>query len=149
MNACAHHGYYYQHCANGSTDPNAIGPSSFESGPLFEFVTEEPLPPLGCFGAPSAEANGRSIQSSNFVPRSPPCVCCFSSPPSSWRLGFVVVGSGVSMGPLGADMQPPPSSADSAWFLTQNSGFGLHDDDDETGPSQLGIGGAGVSSNFT
>ena len=39
------------------------------------------------------------------------------------------VGSGVSMGPLGADMQPPPSSADSAWFLTQNSGFAGHDDD--------------------
>ena len=43
------------------------------------------------------------------------------------------VGSGVSMGPLSADTQPPPSSADSAWFLTQNLGFGLHDDDDETG----------------
>ena len=35
------------------------------------------------------------------------------------------------MGPLSADTQPPPSSADSAWFLKQNSGFGLHDD--ETG----------------
>ena len=58
------------------------------------------------------------------MPKSPPCVCCFSSPPSSWRLGFVVVGSGVSMGPLSADAQPPPSSADSDWFLTQNSGFG-------------------------
>ena len=40
-------------------------------------------------------------------------------------LGFVVVESGVSMGPLSADAQPPPSSAGSAWFLTQNSGFGL------------------------
>ena len=30
------------------------------------------------------------------------------------------------MGPLGADTQPPPPSADSAWFLTYNSGFGLH-----------------------
>ena len=34
------------------------------------------------------------------------------------------VGPEVSMGPLSADMQPPPPSADSAWFLTQNSGFG-------------------------
>ena len=41
------------------------------------------------------------------------------------------VGSGVSMGPLSADTQPSPSSADSAWFLTQNSGFGLHGDDDD------------------
>ena len=39
-----------------------------------------------------------------------------------------VVGSGVSMGPLSDDTQPPPSSADSAWFLTKISGFGLHDD---------------------
>ena len=33
-------------------------------------------------------------------------------------------------------VQPPPSSADSDWFLTQNSGFAGHgrtDDDDETG----------------
>ena len=44
------------------------------------------------------------------------------------------VGSRVSMGPLSADTQPSPSSADSAWFSTQNSGFGLHDDDDETAP---------------
>ena len=44
----------------------------------------------------------------------------------AWR------GSGVSMGPLSADSQPPPSSADSAWFLTQNSGFARHDDG-ETG----------------
>ena len=35
------------------------------------------------------------------------------------------------MGPLSADSQPPPSSADSAWFLTQNSGFAGQDD--ETG----------------
>ena len=45
------------------------------------------------------------------------------------------MGSGVSMGPLSADTQPPPSSADSAWFLTKNSGFGLHDD--ETAPPPL------------
>ena len=34
------------------------------------------------------------------------------------------VGSGVSMGPLSADTQPPPSPADSAWLFTQNLGFG-------------------------
>ena len=39
----------------------------------------------------------------------------------------VDVGSGVSMGPLSAGTQPPPSSADSAWLLTHNSGFGLQD----------------------
>ena len=40
--------------------------------------------------------------------------------------GWAFVGPGVSMGPLSADTQPPPSSADSAWFLTQNSGFAGH-----------------------
>ena len=40
---------------------------------------------------------------------------------------WAFVGSGVTMGPLSADAQPPPSSADSAWFLTQNSGFAGHD----------------------
>ena len=38
---------------------------------------------------------------------------------------------------MSADSQPPPSSADSAWFLTQNSGFAGHDGrrttTDETG----------------
>ena len=34
------------------------------------------------------------------------------------------VGPGVSMGPLSADSQPPPSSADSAWFLTQTRVLG-------------------------
>ena len=71
LNACAHHGRLHKHCAKDSTDPNANGHHSFESGPLFEFVTEEPLSPLGCFDAPSAEANGCFIQSFNFVPRSP------------------------------------------------------------------------------
>ena len=51
----------------------------------------------------------------------------------------LVRGSGVSMGPLSADMQPPPSSADSAWLLTQTRVSG-HDDGrtgwrtDETAP---------------
>ena len=44
------------------------------------------------------------------------------------------VGPEVSMGPLSADMQPPPPSADSAWFLTQNSGFAGQDDDGRTKP---------------
>ena len=55
------------------------------------------------------------------MPRSSPCVCCFSSPPSSWRLGFVVVGV---RGVYGA-VEHRHASVDSAWFLTQNSGFGL------------------------
>ena len=41
------------------------------------------------------------------------------------------VGSGVSMGPLSADTQPPPSSADSDWFLTQTRVLGTRTD--ETG----------------
>ena len=80
MNACAHHGYKYQHCAKDYSDPNANGHHRLNQG-LFEFATEEPLSPLGCSNAPSAEANGCSIQSFIFVPRSPPWVCCFSSPP--------------------------------------------------------------------
>ena len=52
------------------------------------FESEHPLIPPRCFSASTLEANGWpiqsngcSIQSFNFVPRSPPCVCCFSSPP--------------------------------------------------------------------
>ena len=52
------------------------------------FELEHPLIPPRCFSASTLEANGWpiqsngcSIQSFNFVPRSPPCVCCFSSPP--------------------------------------------------------------------
>jgi hypothetical protein len=41
---------------------------------------------------------------------------------------------GVSMGPLSADTQPPPPPADSAWFLTQNSGFAGYDDGRKTKP---------------
>ena len=50
-------------------------------------------------------------------------------------MGFVVVGSGVSMGPLSADTQPPPSSADSAWFAfdTQLGFCRTRTDDGETG----------------
>ena len=43
-----------------------------------------------------------------------------------WRLGLAWV-----RGVYGAAERrhaAPPSSADSAWFLTQNSGFGLHDE---------------------
>jgi len=43
-----------------------------------------------------------------------------------WAL--LLRGSRVSMGPLSIDTQPPPPSADSAWFLTQKSGFAGHDD---------------------
>ena len=43
-------------------------------------------------------------------------------------LGKDGVGSGVSMGPLSTDTQPPPSSADSAWFLTQNRVSGTRTD---------------------
>ena len=52
------------------------------------FELEHPLIPPRCFSASTLEANGWpiqsngcSIQSINFVPRSPSCVCCFSSPP--------------------------------------------------------------------
>ena len=53
-------------------------------------------------------------------------------------VGLCCRGSGVSMGPLSADSQPPPSSADSAWFLTQNSGFAGHDDGRTDGRTKPG-----------
>ena len=90
------------------------------------------MSPLGCFDAPSAEANGCSIQSFNFVPRGPPLFVVFLLHHPVGGLGFVVVGSEVSMGPLSADTQPPPPSADSAWFLTHNSGFGFRTTDGRT-----------------
>ena len=112
-----------------STLLGTLPPTPTNGSLLFE--SEHPLIPPRCFSASTLEANGWfiqsngcSIQSFNFMPRSPPCVCCFSSPPC---YGWAFVGSGVSMGPLSADTQPPPSSADSAWFLTQNSGFVGHD----------------------
>ena len=108
------------------------------------FELEHPLIPPRCFSASTLEANGWpiqsngcSIQSINFVPRSPSCVCCFSSPPSSCRLAFCR-GVRSVYGAAERRHAAPAAIGDSfaccvvlvshsAWFLTQNSGFGLQD----------------------